>query len=173
MEVKGNKLYWAKVKPNAIIPTKAKENAGYDIYPCFDDDYMIIRPYHTKLIPTGIACAVRDGYYLQVQERGSTGSKGIKYGAGVIDSGYRGEIFIVITNTNEVPVIIAREADKNMTEIDTIISETKAILYPYEKAIAQLIVHQVHSMDEQEISYEELKNIPSERGDGILGSSGK
>ena len=31
MKVQENKLYWAKVKPNAIIPTKEKENAGYDI----------------------------------------------------------------------------------------------------------------------------------------------
>lgn len=173
MEVKGNKLYWAKVKSNATTPTKDKENAGYDIYPCFDDDYIIIRPHHTKLIPTGIACAVRDCYYLQVQERGSTGSIGMKYGAGVIDSGYRGEIFIAITNTNEVPIMIAREADKNMTEIDVIISETNAILYPYEKAIAQLIVHRVPKMDEREIDYEELRTIQSNRGDGRLGSSEK
>lgn len=108
-----------------------------------------------------------------MQERGSTGSIGMKYGAGVIDSGYRGEIFIAITNTNEVPIMIAREADKNMTEIDVIISETNAILYPYEKAIAQLIVHQVRTMDEQEISYEELRTIQSNRGDGRLGSSEK
>lgn len=173
MDVKGNKLYWAKVKPKAIIPEKDKENAGYDIYPCFDDDYMIIRPNHTKLIPTGIACALRDSYYLQVQERGSTGSIGMKYGAGVIDSGYRGEIFIAITNTNEVPIVITREADKDMVEIETILSETNAILYPYEKAIAQLVVHRVPNMDECEISYEELRTIPSKRGDGILGSSRK
>lgn len=173
MEVKGNKLYWAKVKPNAIIPTKDKENAGYDIYPCFDDDYMTIRPNHTKLIQTGIACAIRDSYYLQVQERGSTGSIGMKYSAGVIDSGYRGEIFIAITNTNEVPIVITREADKDMVEIETILSETNAILYPYEKAIAQLVVHRVPNMDECEISYEELRTIPSKRGDGILGSSRK
>jgi len=173
MEVKGNKLYWAKVKPNAIIPIKEKENAGYDIYSCFNDDYIIIRPLHTKLIPTGIACAVRDSYYLQVQERGSTGSIGMKYGSGVIDSGYRGEIFVTITNTNEVPIMIVREADRNMTEIYDIINETNAIVYPYEKAIAQLVVHRVLDMEEQEISYEELKSIPSKRGDGMLGSSGK
>lgn len=171
MTVKGNKLYWAKVKPNAIIPTKEKENAGYDIYPCFDEDYIIIRPHHTKLIPTGIACAVRSCYYLQVQERGSTGSKGIKYGAGVIDSGYRGEIFISITNTNDLPVIITK--DINIAETDSIIKETSAIVYPYEKAIAQLIVHNVIDMNEEEINYEELQNIPSRRGTGMLGSSGK
>lgn len=173
MEVRGNKLYWAKVKPNAIIPTKEKENAGYDIYPCFDDDYIMIRPHHTKLIPTGIACAVRDNYYLQVQERGSTGSKGMKYGAGVIDSGYRGEIFIAITNTNEIPIIITSKNNVTLSHIADIIDETNAIVYPYENAIAQLIVHRVLDMDEQEISYKELKSIPSKRGDGKLGNSGK
>lgn len=167
MEVRGNKLYWAKVRPEAVIPTKEKENAGYDIYPCFDKERIFIEAHETKLIPTGIACAVRDGYYLQVQERGSTGSKGIKYGAGVIDSGYRGEIFIAITNTNKVPLVIAKK------EWTAKIKNSKVVIYPYEKAIAQLIVHKVLNMDEQEISYDDLKSIPSKRGDGILGSSGK
>lgn len=173
MKVRGNKLYWAKVKPNAIIPTKDKENAGYDIYPCFDEDYVMVRPHHTKLIPTGIACAVRDSYYLQVQERGSTESKGIKYGAGVIDSGYRGEIFIAISNVNDKPVMIVKEESITLANITDIISETDAIVYPYEKAIAQLVVHKVLDMDEEEISYDDLSSIPSKRGDGMLGSSGK
>ena len=115
MEVRANKLYWAKVRPNAIIPTKNREDAGYDIYACFDEAYIMIPPHTTASIPTGIACAVRDKYYLQVQERGSTGSIGMKYGAGVIDSSYRGEIFIVITNTNDVPIVIASK--EKMSEV--------------------------------------------------------
>ena len=170
MEVKANKLYWAKVRPNAIIPTKNREDAGYDIYACFDEDYIMIPPHRTASIPTGIACAVRDKYYLQVQERGSTGSLGMKYGAGVIDSGYRGEIFIVITNTNDVPIMIASE-DKRWRAEGFIADD--AIIYPAEKAIAQLVVHLVMDMDEQEIPYETLKEIPSKRGDGALGSSWK
>lgn len=171
MEVRGNKLYWAKVKPDAIIPTKEREDAGYDIYPCFGDDYMVIYPHETKLIPTGIACAVRDAYYLQVQERGSTGSKGLKYGAGVIDSGYRGEIFIAITNTNNQPVVIYKN-EEDINDCKRMYG-SDIILYSYNKAIAQVIVHEVMRMDEQEISYDELKNIPSKRGEGMLGSSGK
>lgn len=168
MNIRGNKLYWAKVKPNAIIPTKRKEDAGYDIYACFDEEYIIIKPHETQLIPTGIACAVRDKYYLQVQERGSTGSKGIKYSAGVIDSGFRGEIMIALTNANNVPVVIYKNIDVlEASGLNTFIP------YPYNKAIAQLIVHDVQEMDEQEISYEELKNIRSDRGDGMIGSSGK
>lgn len=53
------------------------------------------------------------------------------------------------------------------------INKTAIILYSYNKAIAQVIVHEVMRMDEQEISYDELKNIPSKRGEGMLGSSGK
>ena len=47
------------------------------------------------------------------------------------------------------------------------------IIYPYSKAIAQLIVHEVPVMNQYEITYEELKSIPSKRGTGALGSSGK
>lgn len=47
------------------------------------------------------------------------------------------------------------------------------IFYSYKKAIAQLIVHDVMNMDVEEIGYDELRNIPSKRGGGMLGSSGK
>lgn len=47
------------------------------------------------------------------------------------------------------------------------------IVYPYEKAIAQLLVIPVPKVDVEEYTYEELKAIPSKRGMGALGSSGK
>ncbi len=167
-QISDNSLYWAKIKEDAIIPTKKDEDAGYDIYACFDDDFICINPHETELIPTGIAAAVGEDYYLQVQERGSTGSKGIKYGAGVIDSGYRGEIFIALTNTNIIPVYIAKD------DADFILYPyTECIRYPYAKAIAQIVVHQVPKMNVSEISYEDLQKIPSKRGEGALGSSGK
>lgn len=166
--MKNNKLFWAKVRPDAIIPTKESENAGYDIYANFKEDSLTIMPGETRLIPTGIACAVSEDYYLQVEERGSTGSKGIKKSAGVIDSGYRGEIFIAITNCNKLPIVIANDEKKYCDWINHNI-----ILYPKKKAIAQLIVHKVEVMDEEEISFEELSEIPSKRGAGSLGSSNK
>ena len=102
METTEEKILFAKVKESAIIPSKEEENAGYDIYACWEGitpQDKILRPHATKLIPTGIACALPSKYYFQVEERGSTGSKGIKKSAGVVDSGYRGEIFIAITNS--------------------------------------------------------------------------
>ena len=199
IELKENDLYFAKVNPNAIIPIKEKENAGYDIYACFEDDYIVIPPHSTKLVPTGIASAISDKYYLGVAERGSTGKIGMKYSAGVIDSGYRGEIFIGLSNINDVPIIISKltreELEENYGKIgygetiymteeeyeDLIYLEDyeeydnlTCIIYPYSKAIAQLIVHEVHNeVVSKEISYEELQSVPSKRGTGSLGSSGK
>lgn len=198
IELKDNDLVFAKVKPNAIIPSKEDENAGYDIYACFDEDYMIIPPHSTVLVPTGIASAMSDSKYLQAYERGSTGKIGMKYGAGVVDSSYRGEIFIALNNINSAEIFISKMTREELIEKygmedtfdDSIVLKTndnivlkngnnamyecyEAIIYPYEKAIAQLVVHEVHKMNVKEISYEELKAIPSKRGDGALGSSGK
>ena len=229
-------IIFAKVKENAIIPSKEEENAGFDIYACWDGvekKDKIIKPHTTKLIPTGIACALPINYYFQVEERGSTGSKGIKKSAGVVDSGYRGEIFVAISNVNDKYLIFGdkdtylqealNELKKwqsvdinNMTEQDRIDMErflkdqypdtydtltdkekeivirnvyqeiksssndetlinniTNAIFYPETKANAQLVLHKVDNLPVKEISYEELKQIPSKRGTGILGSSGK
>lgn len=161
-----NNIKFAKVKENAIIPTKRDEDAGFDLYTCFDEDYIMINPLETKLIPTGIAVAIPTDYYFQIEERGSTGSKGIKKSAGVIDSGYRNEIFVAITNCNNKPLIITKET--NIVNL-----KDDYIVYPYNNAIAQMILHKVHNLESEEISYEELINIPSERGLGSLGSSGK
>lgn len=198
-ELKENELVFAKVRSDAIIPTKENENAGYDIYANFEEDFIVIPPNTTYLVPTGIASAMTKKWFLQVEERGSTGSKGIKKSAGVIDSGYRGEIFIAITNCNINDLIISKLTRKELIEKycyydelcniyylkdknnDRVIMKSSlfgtcdysAIIYPYSKAIAQLVVHEVPVMDVNEISYEELLTISSDRGIGKLGSSDK
>lgn len=169
-----NTIYFARVKENAIIPSRDIWNAGMDIYACFDEEYLIIPPHQTVLVPTGIASAVPVDYYIQIHERGSSGSKGIKYSAGVIDSSYRGEWFLAATNTNDRPVIILKlELDELPKAVRELI-EKAYIVYPYKKALFQGIVHSVHNeLGRKEISLDELKNIPSKRGEGKLGSSGK
>lgn len=166
-----NTIKFAAVDKNRDykIPTKRVEDAGYDIYASFEKEFIIIAPFTTVLIPTNIASALPYNYYFQVEERGSTGSKGIKKSAGVIDSGYRNEIFIAITNCNDRIVIIA----KNPEEIKMKNNFKGCIIYPYSKAIAQLVLHEVPQLESKEISYDELKAIPSERGMGALGSSNK
>lgn len=172
-----DKIYFSKVKQKAIIPSKELENAGYDFYACFDEDFTEIKPFTTKLIPTGIAWASSPKYYLQIEERSSTGSKGIKKSAGVVDSGYHGEIFIAITNSNDKPIVISK---LTLEELSTTYPQTfpqsypqNAIIYPYSKAIAQGVVHEVPDLEIEEISYEELLKIESKRGTGALGSSNK
>ena len=167
MNAKQNTLYFAKVRNTAKIPTKDEENAGYDIYADFTEDELVIRPHGTTCVPTGVASAMDSGWYLQVEERGSTGSIGIKKSAGVVDASYRGEIFIAITNSTDKVLRITKKTDK-VKKLDS------EILYPYGKAIAQLILHRVHNeMTIKEISFKDLKSIPSARGAGALGSSGK
>lgn len=169
--LKENDLLFAKVKEGAIIPTKNDGDAGYDIYPCFPENYMYFKPHETKLVPTGIASALDDNYYIQTQERGSTGSKGVKYGAGVIDASYRGEWFIVVTNTNSHPMIITKE----YITVEDIFGHMKMrhVIHPYDKAICQAVVHKVPKMSVSEVSYDELLTIKSNRGTGSLGSSNK
>lgn len=171
MKLLDNQLLFAKVREGATIPTKNEENAGRDIYACFNDDYIVIPSLHTTLIPTGIATVFTSEYYAQIKERGSTGSKGIKVGAGVIDSGFRGEWFIAITNCNSVDLVIAKESALN--KINEQYNGQEYILYPYEKAIAQFVMIEVPKFVEKEVSLEELQSIRSERGLGALGSSGK
>ena len=162
-----DELYFAKVKPNAIIPSKRDEDAAYDIYACFDDDYLVIQPHKTVLIPTGIATVFSPKWVALLRERGSNGSKGIAQRAGVIDSGYRGEWFVPLTNTNRVPVVIVKKG------VELPLMYNDAIIYPYEKGIAQLLMVEVPKLRTKEISYEELQKYTSLRGTGALGSSGK
>ena len=152
------KLIFTKVRKGARIPTKRDEDAGRDLYPCFEQDFMIIRPLETKLIPTGIATAFSKKYYAQIQERKSTGSKGIKYGDGVIDSGYREEWFVPITNCNNVDLVIAKKGCFTDHIVHSYFgSDYKYILHPYERAIAQFVMHLVPEFEEKEISYEEFR----------------
>lgn len=160
-------IKFAKVRPTAIIPTKRDEDAGYDIYANFDEDYMVIPPHKTVMMPTGIACACDTDYCFILKERSSTGTKGIAQRCGVIDSGYRGEILAPITNTTDKEIYIIKK-DRIKGVPDGLIQ-----FYPYEKAIAQLLLVPVPTADVEEYTYEELKMIPSQRNVNAWGSSEK
>ncbi len=175
-EVKGNELYFAKIRESAIIPSKKLEDAGYDVYSNFEGDYFVIEAGKTKATPTGIATTFSPKYYIQVEERGSTGKLGVKKSSGVFDSGYRGEYLIMLYNTNNKPFVISKLEDNTPDEFvvdGRSYKKDECIIYPYTKAICQLVVQEVPVMEEKEISYEELQGIVSERGAGRFGSSGK
>ena len=161
-------IKFAKVHPNAKIPTKRTEDAAMDIYACFDLDWVGIEPHTSKLIPTGIASAFDPNWAIVFRERGSTGVKNMKINAGVIDSGFRGEYFVSIYNGNDAPLYITKYMDGEQAP-----ESKNAILYPYSKAIAQALIVEVPEVNVEEIPYEELQQIPSERGTGMIGSSNK
>ena len=163
---------FAKVRPDAKIPSKRTEDMGFDIYACFDQEYMFIRPHETKLIPTGIASSCDTGYGFVLRERGSTGSKGMALRAGVIDSGYRNEWFVGLTNTTDKMIFISKLPEQEAYE-KYFNGDIDIFVYPYSKAIAQALVIPVPEVEVEELTYENLQSIQSERGLGALGSSGK
>lgn len=165
-------IKFAKIRPDATIPSKRDEDMGFDIYACFDEDYIMINPHETKLIPTGIASSCSSEYGFLLRERGSTGSKGIALRCGVVDSGYRGEWFVGLTNTTNNVVYISKFKDQEEFR-QTYPSMPRGVIYPYTKAIAQALVVPVPKVTVNEIPYDELKKIKSERGMNALGSSNK
>lgn len=161
-------IKFAKVKPDAIIPSKREEDAGFDIYACFEEDYIVINPHETKLIPTEIASVCDNEYCFIIKERGSTGSQGIAVRCGVIDSGFRNPWFVGLTNTTDKPLFLINPNYKDKE----FIPQTQ-FTYDCTKAVAQAILVPVPKVNIEEITYDELKSIESERGDGMLGSSNK
>lgn len=168
------KVYFARVREDAIIPSKRKEDAGYDIYAnivAIEVDGKEIRELlchvnQTTLVPTGFAMALPNTHYFNAKhERGSTGKISMSVLSGVIDSGYRGELFIAITPLHK-DVLITDEVTE--TEVGR-----HAILYPYSKAICQGTIDLVPQVEIEVISFEDLQKIESERGDTKLGQSGK
>lgn len=164
-ELINTKIQFAKMKEDAIIPSKTIGNVGYDIYACFPENQMKIEPHETKLIPTGIASIIPDGYAMILKDRGSTGSKGLSTACGVIDSNFRGEWFVAIHNENDFPVYIIKD--------NVEAPEGKCICYPYKKAITQAILIEDINAIVEEIDKSVLEVNVTDRGTGTLGSSGK
>jgi dUTP pyrophosphatase len=164
------------------IPTRREGDCGFDIYadPKWireeHDGYLVINSLETVMIPTGLRTVIDSGYYAQIQERGSTGVKAMKYGSGVIDSSYRGVYNIVITNCSDSPIIIYDDKDEFIkTNVEYLKNKTheKYIDYPVSKGIAQFLILPVPKVKMTEVSVEEVLADKTERGEGKLGSSGK
>ena len=164
------KLKVKKLDDRAVVPSKRLEDAGYDFYIVYDNDFKLLEIGEIFLAPTKISIEIPKEYVLVIFERGSTGSKGISRRCGIIDSGYRGEIFVALNNTTNKKILFFKDESK----IDTYLNENnlkkeEVILYPQSKAIAQgLILPSLHFEVEVVDSLSE-----SLRGDGKIGSSGK
>ena len=161
-----NKIIFAKVKPDAIIPTKRDEDGCYDIYANFDEEMFVIQPHQVRLVPTGIASAFNKKYRIGIRERGSNTKGTLIVMAGQIDSNFRGMWFVALYNGNDVPVAISKE-------VTDVVKTEDYIQVPYTKAIAQFAVEIVPEVEIEEVTFDDIKAIESNRGFGMLGSSGK
>ena len=94
-----------KISTSAITPTKANEfDAGWDLYASED---AIIDPSKTELISTDISFAIPDGYVGLIWDRsGMAAKRGLHRFAGVIDSGYRGEVKVCLWNSSDKYCVI-------------------------------------------------------------------
>lgn len=130
------------------LPQYAKAgDAGLDVYARID---CILAPGERALIPTGIAIALPDGYVCLAHPRSGLAAKhgiSIVNAPGTIDAGYRGEIQIILINTDLANNFEVKRGDR----------------------IAQLVFQKVESA-----IFQEVDELPtSERGAGGFGSTGK
>ncbi len=85
-------------------------SAGMDICASVTAD-MTIQPGETVLVPTGFAIELPEGYEAQVRPRSGLAIRnqiGLLNAPGTIDSDYRGEIKVILTNFGREPFIIRR-----------------------------------------------------------------
>jgi dUTP pyrophosphatase len=93
------KLNVKKLSDNAKVPYRAYEHdAGLDL---FSLNSFKLAPGETFPVATGIAVEIPVGFVGLCRDRSSMGRKGISVLAGVIDSGYRGEILVVLHNLTQ------------------------------------------------------------------------
>ena len=129
------------------LPKYARDgDAGMDICAAEDD---FLAPFNWKAISTGLYVEIPDGYEIQIRSRSGLA---FKYGVsvlnspGTIDSGYRGEIKVILKNSDHHRYEI-KKGDR----------------------IAQMVVSEFTKASLTEVA--ELSD--TERGEGGLGSTGK
>jgi len=95
--MEGIKIRVKKLHNHAVLPKYACEgDAAFDLSSC---EEHILKPGDKKVVKTGISMAIPKGYAGFVWDRSGLAAKNSLHTlAGVIDSGYRGEITVVMIN---------------------------------------------------------------------------
>lgn len=143
------KIEIKKLQDSAILPERGSVSAaGYDLFACMESD-VVIKPHETKMIGTGLAAAIPEGYFGGIFARSGLSSKeGLRPAncTGVVDADYRGEIKVALHNDSEIERIV-------------IVGEK----------IAQLVVLPFLSVE-----FDEVDTLSeTQRGTGGFGSTGK
>ncbi len=137
-----------RLDPEVPLPSYARTgDAGLDLVAAEDAS---LQPGERAAIPTGIAVAIPEGYAGFVHARSGRALKeglALANAPGLIDSGYRGEIRVVVVNLDRTSSIDIKRGEK----------------------IAQLVIQPV-----ARATIEEVDVLPeSDRGDGGFGSTGR
>ena len=137
-----------RLRADAVLPERAYDgDAGLDLAAC---ERVELPPGERAIVPTGLAVAIPDGHAGFVLRRSGLAAKHgvtILNAPGLIDSGYRGEIRVILLNTDRRETFVVEPGMR----------------------VAQLVVLAVTPVEIGEV--DELP--PSERGDGGFGSSGR
>ncbi len=90
-------IHIKKLNSSAVVPSYAHtHDAGMDLYAC---ESIVITAGMRGLVPTGVAMAIPAGYVGLIWDKSGMALKfGLKVMGGVIDSGYRGEIKVIVHN---------------------------------------------------------------------------
>jgi dUTP pyrophosphatase len=90
-----------RLRDGAVLPSQAYEgDAGLDLVAC---EPLTLAPGERGVVPTGIAVEIPEGYAGFVQPRSGLAARhgiGVVNSPGLVDSGYRGEIRVVLLNTD-------------------------------------------------------------------------
>lgn len=140
----------SKLRESAILPTRGSEQAaGYDLYLDSLEEINVYDYDYPLQLPTGIAFEIPEGWAGFVKDRSSLARWGVYTGGGVIDSDYRGEVFVVMTR------VIPPQSGINI------------VLKPGDR-IAQIVFTPVYQLDLIEV--DDLTQTI--RGAGGFGSTG-
>jgi dUTP pyrophosphatase len=135
-----------RLRNDAVVPTRAYDgDAGLDLAAC---ERVELAPGERATVGTGLAVAIPEGYAGFVQPRSGLASRHgitIVNTPGLVDSGYRGELKVILLNTDTIEPFVVEPGMR----------------------IAQLVVMQVPGVDPVEV--DELPE--SERGVRGFGSS--
>lgn len=157
-----------KCHKDAKIPVYVhKGDAGMDIYAV---ENITLAPGETKIIPTGLKVALPLGYELQVRPRSGLSVKTplrIANAPGTIDSNYRGEIGVIITNTEPRIKDIEPKADGSID--NTCLTYGADYTITKGMRFAQLVLSEVPSVSFTEV--ESVLEVSDGREEGF-GSSG-
>jgi dUTP pyrophosphatase len=109
----GLELPVRRLRGDAVLPAQAyPDDAGLDLATC---ERVELRPGERALVPTGVAVAIPDGFAGFVQPRSGLAARhgiAVVNSPGLIDSGYRGEVKVVLLNTDREETFVAEPGER-------------------------------------------------------------